>query len=103
VLSWSVLEAMSSGCLVIASGVPSVTEVIEDRRNGLLVDFLDQAALCDRLDEVLDHPDRMQSIRDAARQTIIQRSDLRTVALPRHLALIDAIVSGRDPRRLPRM
>lgn len=100
VLSWSVLEAMSCGCAVIASAVPPVTEVIEDRRNGFLVDFLDPSDLCRRLDEVLDHPDRMQVVRDAARQTIVERFDLRTVALPRHLALIEAVVSGRDPHGL---
>jgi glycosyltransferase involved in cell wall biosynthesis len=95
VLSWSMLEAMAAGCLVISSSTPSVTEVLRDGENGMLVDFFDHIGIADRVDAVLDHPDRMQSIRDRARQTIIENYDLRTVTLPRYLSLIDRLLVGR--------
>src|SRR3546814_8820678 len=73
VLSWSMLEAMSAECLVVASATQPVTEVIEDGVNGLLVDFFDHQAVATRVDEVLDHKDRMAAIRKKARSTIVQR------------------------------
>lgn len=97
VLSWSFLEAMASGCLLIGSSTIPVEEVLRDRQNGLLVDFFDGAALADRIDEVFEHPDRMQTLRDRARRTVVENYDLRTVTLPRHLALIDDLIAGRPP------
>ncbi|AWK90205.1 glycosyltransferase family 4 protein [Azospirillum thermophilum] len=98
VLSWSFLEAMATGCLVIGSATAPVQEVIRDRENGLLVDFFDGAALADRIDEALSHPDRMQDIRERARRTVVENYDLHTVTLPRHMALMDDLVNGRTPR-----
>jgi len=74
-----------------------VQEAIRDRENGLLVDFFSTAAIADRIDEVLDHPDRMQALRDAARRTIIERYDLRRLCLPRFAQLIDRLVAGGRP------
>ncbi|HOP15746.1 MAG: glycosyltransferase family 4 protein [Gammaproteobacteria bacterium] len=77
VLSWSVLEAMSAGCVVIGSRTAPVAEVIEHEKNGLLVDFFSPEEIADQVDRVLSHPDRMQVMRDAARETILQRYDLK--------------------------
>jgi len=101
VLSWSMLEAMSCGCLVIGSRTPPVEEVIRDRENGLLVDFFDRGGLADRIDEVLEHPDRMQAVRAAARRTIVERYDLRRVCLPRFSALIERLLAGGRPDAAP--
>jgi glycosyltransferase involved in cell wall biosynthesis len=101
VLSWSMLEAMSSGCLVVGSSTPPVEEVIEDGVNGLLVDFFSPQEIADRVDEVLDTPGRMQHLRDAARQTILDRYDLQTVCLPAQLRIIDDLLNGRTPELEP--
>src|SRR4051812_3291131 len=53
VLSWSLLEAMSAGCIVVGSRTPPVEEVVTDQENGLLVDFFDIDGLAERVCSVL--------------------------------------------------
>jgi glycosyltransferase involved in cell wall biosynthesis len=84
VLSWSMLEAMAAGCLLIASHTPPVLEVIKDGKNGILVDFFSPLEIAQKVDEALDNSGDMISIRAKARKTIIQNYDLETL-LPRHL------------------
>lgn len=93
VLSWSMLEAMSTGCLVLASRTPPVTEVIEDGRNGILFDFFSPSELADKLCYALDHPDDTAPIRQQARRTILDRYDLKDL-LPRQVKLLTE-VAGR--------
>ncbi|MDM9381985.1 glycosyltransferase [Chlorogloeopsis sp. ULAP01] len=87
VLSWSMLEILSTGCLLVASRTAPVTEVIQDGVNGLLADFFSPQEICDRIEEALQHPDRMAGIRAKARQTILERYDLSQL-LPQHLQWI---------------
>lgn len=97
VLSWSMLEAMSCGCLIIGSQTPPVSEVIRDGANGLLADFFDVGGIAERIDAVFNHGDGMASMRAAARATILEKYDLETVCLPRQLRLIDEVRQGRRP------
>jgi len=97
VLSWSTVEAMSLGCLVLGSRTPPVEEVITDGENGLLADFFDADALAERVAAVLAEPHRYEGLRAAARATAIARYDLRSVCLPSQIALVDAVCSGSLP------
>jgi glycosyltransferase involved in cell wall biosynthesis len=101
VLSWSFLEAMSAGCLVIGSATPPVLEVLRDGENGLAVEFFAVDQICDRIGEVLDHPDRMQSLRDAARVTAVRDFDVHTVTLPQWDQLLKELAAGRLPLEEP--
>jgi glycosyltransferase involved in cell wall biosynthesis len=84
VLSWSMLEAMATGCVVLGSDTPPVKEMIEDGVNGLLVDFFSIEAIVERIEEVLDHQDRMADLRIKARETIEENYNLARL-LPEHL------------------
>lgn len=84
ILSWSMMESMASGCLLIAADVPTVTEVITDNETGLLVDFFDADAIADKIEEALDNPKKMKPIRKNARQHILDHYSLKKI-LPQHL------------------
>lgn len=85
VLSWSMLEAMAAGCLLVASDTAPVKEVIGDGKNGLLVDFFDHDQLANKIAGVLANPETYGPLRDNARKTIIAQYDLKTICLPKML------------------
>jgi glycosyltransferase involved in cell wall biosynthesis len=91
VLSWSLLEAMSAGCVVIGSKTAPVQEVIEDGRNGFLVDFFDCEQWVEKIAWVCDQRANLLPIRQAARATVIERFDLDTVCLPRQVKLLEML------------
>ncbi len=70
VLSWSMLEAMACGALLIASDTPPVREVIRHDQDGWLVGFFDTDALVDRMLQALDAPAGGRPLRDSARQRV---------------------------------
>lgn len=88
VLSWSMLEAMSLGCVVIGSNTAPVAEMIEDGVTGHLVDFFDQQGWVDKILHCLEDPDAQAGIRSAARQHIVQNYDFDTVCFPQLHKLI---------------
>lgn len=94
VLSWSMLEAMSAGALVVASRTPPVEEVIEDGKTGLLFDFFDGAGLAERVIAALASPQEFAGVRGAARRSMIERYDLKRVWLPRWLRFIETVGEG---------
>ena len=90
ILSWSLLEALSTGCLVVGSNTAPVREVIQNGKNGRLVDFFDVQGLAEAVVEGLANPQKFRKLRKAARDTIIERYDLTTICLPKQIALIEA-------------
>lgn len=90
VLSWSLLEAMSSGCALVASDTAPVQEVIRNGKNGYLTDFFDTEKLAAKVAEVVENrkSKEVATIRKNARQTVVEGFDLRRVCLPAHLRLL---------------
>ncbi len=89
VLSWSFMEALSTGCLIVASDTPPVREVLEDGINGLFVDFFSPQSIAERIIEALDHLPQMANLRTQARQTILERYDLNQL-LPEHIKWLNS-------------
>jgi glycosyltransferase involved in cell wall biosynthesis len=90
VLSWSMLEAMAAGALVVASKTSPVEEVIRDGVNGRLVDFFDVAGWSSALIDSLARPEVFLPLRAEARATVERTYNLR-VCLPRMTALVESL------------
>jgi len=89
VLSWSFMEAMSAGCLVIGSDTAPVREMIEDGVNGLIVPFFDYEGIADRVVEALAAPAKFQPIRARARQFVADRFDMERICIPKMIELLN--------------
>lgn len=98
VLSWSFLEAMSCGCLLVASDTEPVREVASDGHNALLTDFHSPTAIAERIVEALENRDRLKAVREQARQTVLDNYDLRKL-LPLRIALLGEAVRRRRSGR----
>ncbi|TSE29877.1 glycosyltransferase [Tepidimonas charontis] len=92
VLSWSLLEAMSVGCAIVASDTQPLREAIRHDETGKLVDFFDVAGLANEVCALLDDPAARQRLGQNARQFAQANYDLRTVCLPQQLAWVEGLV-----------
>jgi glycosyltransferase involved in cell wall biosynthesis len=101
VLSWSLLEAMSAACPVVASRTPPVEEVIAHGRNGLLADFFSPADIARCVDDLLRSPDQARALGDTARRTAVERYDLSRVCLPQQVSLVAGLLARRAGSRRP--
>ena len=87
VLSWSMLEAMASGCLVIASDTAPVREVLKVGENASLVDFFDSNAIAEQTLQAMTEPARHKEIRDRAPSQVRDRFS-RQIGLHRFTELV---------------
>lgn len=93
VLSWSLLEAMSAGCAIVASDTAPVREMIEPGKTGVLVDFFRPDALADTCLDMLERPQHYQTMRAAARAHVVGAYDLRRICLPRMIDLVESLAN----------
>lgn len=75
-LPFSLLEAMSCGCICIATSVGDITKVIEHEQNGFIISPRNYPDLSDTINKIMTLPnDNLEIIRDRARSTIISKYD----------------------------
>ena len=87
-LSWSLFEAMSAGCAVIASSTGPVLDLVRHGKTGLLVDFFDKDGLAQAIGEVLANPEAHRKMRAAARAHVKAHYALGD-CLARHVKLVE--------------
>lgn len=93
VLSWSLIEAMSAGCAIVASDTQPLREVIEPDVTGRLVDFFDVDGLASQVCQLLQDPAARARLGAAAREFARGHYDLETVCLPRQLDWVKALAT----------
>ena len=94
VLSWSMMEAMSAGALIVGSDTAPVREVITDGENGLLVPFFEPEALAARLADVLADQSRYAPLRKQARALMLERYDMKELT-QQYFSLIERVAEDR--------
>jgi colanic acid/amylovoran biosynthesis glycosyltransferase len=71
------LEAMAMGLPVVSTGHSSIPELVQDRRNGLLVEPGDRDALTSALAALLDDPALCRRMGQAGRRKVSQDFDVQ--------------------------
>lgn len=93
VVSWSLLEAMSLGCAVVASDVAPVREFIAHDVNGRLTSFFDPQALANAVAALLASPQDRARLGAAARASVQNGYDLWQHGLPAQIRWVEALAS----------
>ncbi len=101
VLSWSMMDAMSCGAVVLGSDTAPVREVIRHGENGLLADFFSPEAFAQQALDVLDDPAKFRPLGRAAEEMITQQFSLDAV-LPKMVAMYEEASSIKSGLEAPR-
>jgi glycosyltransferase involved in cell wall biosynthesis len=91
VLSWSLLEAMSAGCAIVAGDTRPVLEAILHDETGRLVDFFDVPGLVSEVCALLANAKQRRRLGARARLFAQSHYDLKRVCLPQQLAWVEAL------------
>ncbi len=93
VLSWSLLEAMSAGCAIVASDTAPVREAITQDATGHLVNFFDAPGLANAVCGLLEDEATRLRLRASARAFAQTHYDLMAVCLPRQLQWVQSLAA----------
>ena len=94
VLSWSLLEAMSIGCTIVASNTSPLHEVITDNVNGLLFDFFNFNELSNLVIKLLEDPFLRKELGTNAREFASENYDIR-LCLKKQIDWIESFISNK--------
>lgn len=98
VQSWSMVEALGLGALVVGSRTSPVQEFIQSEQTGLLFDFFNQQQLVEKTVAALSNPERYAETKIRARLFIQENYDIKTICLPKQAELIESVAkTGKAP------
>ncbi len=100
VLSWSLLEAMSIGCTIVASDTTPLHEAIKPGKTGVLVDFFDPQGFAREICALLADPEKRARLGKNARAFARSHYDLRRVCLPAQMEWVYSLLGKKMPAGL---
>jgi glycosyltransferase involved in cell wall biosynthesis len=98
VLSWSLLEAMSIGCAIVASDTYPLHEAIRHNETGILINFFDSKALTESVCALIDNAAERSRLGQNARQFAQANYDLIRICLPQQIAWVNRLL---EPKHQP--
>lgn len=96
VLSWSMMDAMSCGAVVLGSKTPPVEEMIRPGVNGLLADFFNPEDFAAQAVQVLKDPGEFRALGRAAEEMVVEQYSLEAV-LPKMLKMYEDALAKKPP------
>ena len=93
VLSWRLLEAMSTGCAIVGSSTAPVKEVIDHNVHGLLFNFFDPKAIASAITNLLGNDELSAQLGENGRRRAVDRYSLER-CLPSQLEPINLAARG---------
>ena len=101
VLSWSLLDAMATGCAVVGSDTGPVREAIRDGETGLLADMRMPRTIAAAIERLLDDRRLAARLGAAARGHVVEHYALDRL-LPRQIELIASLGREKQAAKGPR-
>ncbi len=74
------VEAAMSGCLVVASDIGGIRDIIQENETGFLVDPLDTRLLADKIRYALQHEEQLNQMREKSRHRCVEKYDWKVIA-----------------------
>lgn len=91
----ALIEAMASGCAVVATRVSGIDELVDSNKVGVLVEPGQPEALAAAIEGLLQDPERRAALGRRARQRVLDAFDIRR-AHAQTLAIYQSMMQGRS-------
>lgn len=96
-------EVMGEGAVVLTNNNHSIDEFVEADRNCLLYEEDDFAMAAEKIISLMDQPEKVESIREAAYQTAVSRFMSLEKRFGMEADLVEAAAGGRSLNRFPKV